>query len=130
MSKDWFDNEDTKNVSSSVKYEENQHSFQVDMQKQYPIYKVVLEDRRDANLYDRLRHTEIRIGDTDANVSPSDTNPLCYTVTATPMSPTVECPCPQSMLGRYVLARMTIAKAWHVNEVRIFSDFYLSLIHI
>ena len=110
---------DTKNKYANKKY------FQVDMLEQYPVYKVVLENRRNAGFYARLRHTEVRIGDTDVNESASDSNPLCYTVLALPTGPTVECPCPLNMLGRYVLVRKIVPEAWHLNEVRIFSEYHI-----
>ena len=86
----------------------------------YPIYKIILEDRRDQALHTRMSGVEIRIGDSDAAVDGHSANPLCYHMTSVPTGPTVEFPCSQVLNGRYVLVRKITGGDWHVNEVRIF----------
>ena len=90
------------------------------MLESYPVYKVILEDRRDC-CSKRMEGVSIRIGDTDANSMPSDANPLCYEVTTPPVTPTSEFLCPDIMHGRYVLARKHMEGHFSINEVRIFT---------
>ena len=96
------------------------------MLQSYPILKVILEDRRDQNLFQRLVDTEIRVGDYDASKEPSDANTLCFHKSSIPTSQTVEYPCSERLNGRYIVARKTSPGSWHINEVRIFTDFYVS----
>ena len=90
------------------------------MLESYPIYKIILEDRRDEVLHTRLSGIEIRIGDSDAAVDGNSGNPLCYHLTSTPTGLTIEFPCSQVLTGQYVLVRKILGGCWHVNEVRIF----------
>ena len=96
------------------------------MLRSYPILKVILEDRRDQVFFQRLVDTEIRIGDYDANKELSDANALCFHESSIPTSPTIEYPCSERLNGRYIVARKTSQGGWHINEVRIFTDFHVA----
>ena len=98
------------------------------MLRTLPLYKVILEDRRDC-CKARRQNTEVRIGDVDANgAGQSGTNPLCHQITVQPTTSSSLYPCPQVMRGRFVVARKIGGSdkkpnnyVWHIQEIRIFS---------